>query len=562
MKPPSLTMGIEEEYQIIDPQTRELKSYITQMLEESKLLLREQVKAELHQSMVEVGTEVCRTPAEARVELVRLRREIMRMAARSGLKIAAAGTHPFSSWVDQEITPFERYLGVKHDMQDLAQQLLIFGTHVHIGIEDKDFIIDAMKRGALLRAPCPVPVGVVALLAGPQTPACRATAASSSAISLAPASRRFFGSWAELDHLVDTLVKTNCIPDGTKLWWDVRPSWKFPTLEFRVCDVCTRVDEAVCIAAIFQALIAKLWKLRRDNLTFRLYPLSLVEENKWRAVRYGLDGKLLDLGKQQEAPTRELITELIQWFLDDVLDELGTRKQVEYAFEILRNGNSASRQVATFQQTGDLKAVVDQLIRETEEGVNRRALSWFPRIPIQRLTFLPIPVIFKQFDNRTMRRGEAMAPLDRRAADMRDLVQDILKQFQSVNAAAANGPHADLNMQEMRVVEFLGESGPRMMRELSEHLSVAVNSVTSIVDGMERKSLVRRQRSETDRRVIRVELAEQGAVVFQAITAMNMGLFRSMLGALTEDEQEIFMVLFRKIARAGRSQALALAGSA
>src|SRR5436190_7410085 len=145
MTPPSLTIGIEEEYQIIDPQTRELRSYITQFLEQGKLQLKEQVKAELHQSMVEVGTEVCRTPAEARGELVRLRGAIIGLAARSGLKIAAAGTHPFSSWVHQEITPFERYLGVKQDMQDLAQQLLIFGTHVHIGIEDREFLIDAMN---------------------------------------------------------------------------------------------------------------------------------------------------------------------------------------------------------------------------------------------------------------------------------------------------------------------------------------------------------------------------------------------------------------------------------
>ena len=145
MKAPSLTLGIEEEYQIIDPQTRELKSYITQILEDSKLILREQVKAELHQSMVEVGTEICKTPAEARAELVRLRSGVMGLAGRAGLKIAAAGTHPFSSWTEQEITPFERYLGVKQDMQDLAQQLLIFGTHVHIGIEDRDFLIDAMN---------------------------------------------------------------------------------------------------------------------------------------------------------------------------------------------------------------------------------------------------------------------------------------------------------------------------------------------------------------------------------------------------------------------------------
>jgi carboxylate-amine ligase len=178
-----------------------------------------------------------------------------------------------------------------------------------------------------------------------------------------------FSSWAELQNLVDTMVRTNCIPDGSKLWWDARPNWKYPTLEFRLCDVCTRVDEAVCIAAIFQAIVAKLWKLRRDNITFRVYPTALIEENKWRAVRFGLDGKLVDLGKQQELPARDLIREILEWFIADVVDELGSRKEVEYAYQILQNGTSADRQLATFQRTNDLHAVVDQLIRETAEGV-------------------------------------------------------------------------------------------------------------------------------------------------------------------------------------------------
>jgi carboxylate-amine ligase len=169
--------------------------------------------------------------------------------------------------------------------------------------------------------------------------------------------------------LVDTLVATNSIPNSSKIWWDVRPNWTYPTLEFRICDVNTRVHEAVSVAAIFQAIIAKLWKLRRDNLTFRLYPQELIEENKWRAVRYGLDGNLIDFGKRREAPARELIHELIAWFLDDVVDELGSRKEVEYAFKILAEGTSADRQLATFRETGDLKAVVDQLVRETAEGV-------------------------------------------------------------------------------------------------------------------------------------------------------------------------------------------------
>jgi glutamate---cysteine ligase / carboxylate-amine ligase len=368
MKPPSLTIGIEEEYQIIDPETRELRSYITQILQDSTLILREQVKAELHQSMVEVGTEVCRTPAEARVELIRLRREIMKLAANNGLKIAAAGTHPFSSWTQQEITPFERYLGVREDMQDLAQELLIFGTHVHIGIEDKEFLIDAMNVSRYflphvlcLSSSSPFWVGRNTGLKSYRSIIFRHFPRSGIPPELQ--------SWADLQYLVDSLVRTNSIPDGTKIWWDVRPNWRYPTLEFRVCDVCTRVDEAVCIAAIFQAIIAKLWKLRRDNLTFRKYPMTLIEENKWRAVRYGLDGKLLDWGKQKELPARALIEELLQWFIGDTMDELGTRKEVEYAYRILQTGSSADRQVAAFNRNGDLKDVVDQLIAETSEGV-------------------------------------------------------------------------------------------------------------------------------------------------------------------------------------------------
>src|SRR5215207_7662254 len=342
MKAPSLTIGIEEEYQIIDPHSRELKSYITQILEESKLILREQVKAELHQSMVEVGTEVCRTPAEVRAELVRLRREIMRLAGRNGLVIAAAGTHPFSSWVKQEITPFERYLGVKQDMADLAQQLLIFGTHVHVGIEDREFLIDAMNVARYFMP------HVLCLAASSPFWEGRNTGLRSYRSIIFRAFPRsgippVFSSWAELTYLVETLCKTRCIPDGTKLWWDVRPNWRYPTLEFRICDVCTRVDEAVCVAAIFQALIARLWKLRRANFTFRVYPTALIEENKWRAVRFGLDGKLIDFGKQQELPARTLIREMLEWFISDVVDELGSRKEIEYAFKILDGGSSADR---------------------------------------------------------------------------------------------------------------------------------------------------------------------------------------------------------------------------
>ncbi len=367
MKAPSLTIGIEEEYQIIDPETRELRSYITEILQEDSMLLGE-VKPELHQSMVEVGTRVCRSPAEAREELVRLRRLVMDLADRKGLVIAAAGTHPFSKWWDQQITPLERYVGVKEDLQDLAQRLLIFGTHVHIGIEDRDFLIDAMNGCRYF-----LPHVLALSTSSPFWFGRNSGLKSYRSVVFRNFPRtgipRTMSSWGEFEWLVNTFVRTNSIPDASKIWWDVRPSWNFPTLEFRICDICTRVDEAVCIAAIFQAIVFKLWKLRRDNITYRSYPVGFIEENKWRAIRYGLDGKLVDFGKGEEFPARDLIRELIEWFIGDVLDELGTRTEVEYAFRILEQGTSADRQLAMWRETGDLKDVVDLIVRETAEGV-------------------------------------------------------------------------------------------------------------------------------------------------------------------------------------------------
>jgi carboxylate-amine ligase len=367
MQAPSLTIGIEEEYQIIDPQTRELRSYITEILQEDDVILRE-VKPELHQSIVEIGTTVCQTPSEAAAELRRLRGIVLGLAKKKDLRIAAAGTHPFSSWVDQEITPLERYIGVKQDMQDLAQQLLIFGTHVHIGIEDREFLIDAMNVSRYfiphllcLSSSSPFWLGRTTGLKSYRSVIFRNFPRTGIP--------RVMRSYGDFNDLQEMLVKTRCIPNGSKIYWDVRPHHQYPTLEFRFLDVCTRVEEAVCLAAILQAIVAKLWKLRQDNMTFRVYPSDLLEENKWRAVRYGLDGMLIDLGKEREVPAREVVRELIEWFIGDVVDELGSRAEVEYAFRILEEGSSADRQLRTFQRTGDHKAVVDQLIAETAEGV-------------------------------------------------------------------------------------------------------------------------------------------------------------------------------------------------
>ncbi len=367
MKPPSLTLGIEEEYQIIDPETRELRSFIKEILDGERVSM-EEIKPELHQSVVEVGSTVCQTPADLRTEVVRLRRMVMDVAGKGGLKIAAAGTHPFSSWEEQEITPLERYLGIEQDLQDLARKNLIFGMHVHVGIEDPEFMVDAMTVARYF-----MPHILAFSTSSPFWKGRKTGLKSYRSVIWRNFPRTgmppTFKSRAEYDELVNALVRTGSIDGASKIWWDIRPHHAYPTLEFRVCDICTRVDEAVCIAAILQAIVAKLWKLRRDNLTFRIYPSALIEENKWRAARYGLEGRLLDLGKESDVSVEELTHELVDWFLDDVIDELGSRKEVEYVFTMLENGSSADRQIATFDETGDMKAVVDRLISETAEGV-------------------------------------------------------------------------------------------------------------------------------------------------------------------------------------------------
>ncbi|MFV1987558.1 MAG: carboxylate-amine ligase [Gemmatimonadota bacterium] len=368
MKAPSLTLGIEEEYQVVDPESRELTSYITEILDSEHLVLREQMKPELHQSVVEMASTVCENVQDARAEVLKMRKLVSSKVAESGLRIVAAGTHPFSSWTEQEITPLQRYIGLREDLQEVAARNLIFGMHVHVGIEDREFLIDAMNVSRYF-----LPHVLALSASSPFWEGRRTGLHSYRTINWTNFPRTglplTFNSYGEYEYLIDTLVRANTIPDSSKIWWDVRPNHTYPTLEFRICDMCTRVDEVVCVAAIFQALVAKLWKLRRDNLTFRHYPSTLISENKWRAARYGITGNMIDFGKQVEKPAPDLIREFIGWFLDDVVDELGSRTEVEYALRILDEGNSSQRQLAVFEETGDLKAVVDHLIAETADGV-------------------------------------------------------------------------------------------------------------------------------------------------------------------------------------------------
>jgi len=363
---PQLTVGIEEEYQIINPETREVTSYIQEALDKGREILKDQIKPEFLQSQVEVGSSICTTMGEARAEIKRLRRTVADMVAEKNLLVAAAGTHPFSAWSAQQVTAGERYTKHERDMADVARQMLVFGMHVHIGIDDPDLRIDVMNQSRYF-----LPHLLALSTSSPFWHGRETGLKSYRTIVLGSLPRAglppSFGSWSEYERFVQTLIQTNCIDEPTKIWWDMRPNPKYPTLEYRFSDMCTRVDEVICIAAFLQAIVAKLILLRRANLTWREYRRNLITESKWRAVRYGIDGKLLDLGKKTEVPVRELILELLA-LVDDVVDDLGCRKDVEYVHTILDEGTSADRQLRVYHETRDLRAVVDHIVRETLEG--------------------------------------------------------------------------------------------------------------------------------------------------------------------------------------------------
>jgi carboxylate-amine ligase len=366
---PSLTIGIEEEYQIIDPETRALRSFITQFIEDGHVVMVErELKPELHQAMVELGTPVAHTLAEAKQELINQRAFICGLAGQKGLAVAAAATHPFSRWDEIPVTPLPRYQGVLEEMQLLAQRLLIFGMHVHIGIADRAFAIDCMNVARYM-----MPHLLALSTSSPFWQGRKTGLKSYRSLIFEDFPRSgtadVLRTEADWENMVGTLVRTGSIPDGSKIWWDCRPHHKYPTLEFRVCDICTRVDEAIAIAGILQAMVLWLWKLRRKNITFRVYRKELIDENRWRASRYGIDGKMIDFGKVQEVPTRQLVRELLD-ILAEEIDELGTRALIRPIEDILMHGTSADRQLRVFDNSeGDIKAVVDHLIRETKEGI-------------------------------------------------------------------------------------------------------------------------------------------------------------------------------------------------
>jgi carboxylate-amine ligase len=361
------TLGIEEEFQIIDPETRELRSHIAQILEDGKLLLAENVKPEMHQSVVEMGTDVCQDINEAREQVTKLRRNLANLAKKKNLRIAAAGTHPFSHWKDQRITSDPRYKTIVMDMQQVARANLIFGLHVHVGVNDRETALHIMNAARYFLP------HIFALSTNSPFWLGRNTGFKSYRSKVFDRFPRtgipdYFNSIEEYDNFVNLLVKTNCIDNAKKIWWDIRAHPVFNTLEFRICDIPMRVDETIVLAAIMQAVVAKLHKLIKQNLGFRLYRRALIAENKWRAARYGIEGKLIDFGKKTEVPYSNLIQELLD-FVDDVVDELGSREELKYVNKILEMGTGADRQLAIWEQSYDTKSVVDYIIDETHYGL-------------------------------------------------------------------------------------------------------------------------------------------------------------------------------------------------
>ena len=373
---PEFTIGIEEEYLVVDRETRDLFTKPPQeMWDALGEVLGAQVAQEFLQAQIEVGTKVCAKVSEAREDLAALRRDLSKVVSEYGAAIIASSTHPFANWAQQETTEEPRYMRLRADYQQVARQLVICGMHVHVGIADNHLRIDLMNQVKYflphllaLSTSSPFWDGVVTGLH-----AYRLVIFQNMPRTGIPEE---FISYAEYERYVEILVDAGLIEDASKLWWDIRPSAKYPTLEMRVSDVCTRLDDAMTIAAMYQALLGFLYRLRRNNQKWRTYAPGIIEENVWRAQRYGTTGSLVDFGKGRLVPFQDLVEEIIELVSQDAI-EFDVRDEIRHARSILRDGTSAHRQIAAHERAiadgaderEALQAVVDELIVDTLYGI-------------------------------------------------------------------------------------------------------------------------------------------------------------------------------------------------
>lgn len=373
---PEFTIGVEEEYLLVDKETRAL------IIDPPQSLIGEceehcggQVTSEYLRSQVEVGTKVCHNLQEVRADLARLRKGIVEVTARHGLAPIAASTHPFSRWATQKQTEKERYDSLSAEMQAAARRLVICGMHVHVGISDEELRIDLMNQASyflphLLAMSCSSP-----FWEGQDTGLKSYRLTVFDALPRTGIPERF-QSFAEYQRHLNILVKAGLIEDSTRIWWDLRPSGRFPTLETRIMDVCTRLDDAVALAALLVCIMRMLYRLRLHNQRWRIYTAMLIRENRWRAMRYSFDEGLIDLAKGQVVPFPELLAELLTLTADDAA-ALGCTAEADSLREVLTRGTSAHRQLRAYRIARDdgasddeaLKAVVDQLVKDTAAGL-------------------------------------------------------------------------------------------------------------------------------------------------------------------------------------------------
>ena len=355
----AFTIGVEEEYMVIDPSTRELKSHEQKIVQEGEKVLKEKVKAEMHQAVVEVGTDICKDIEEAYQDVSSLRKTISDIAGSLGFAMAAAGTHPFSHWESQLITDHARYNEIVNELQEAARSNLIFGLHVHVGMESRE-MANHIANSTRYFLP-----HIFALSTNSPFWEGRLTGYKSFRTKVFDKFPRtgipdIFNSIEDYDNYIKLLVKTKCIDNAKKIWWDLRVHPFFNTVEFRICDVPLTADETIAFAALFQGICAKIYKLRSQNINYIQYSRALINENKWRASRYGIDGSLIDFGKEEEVSTRVLIYELLD-FVDDVVDHLGSRERLGIVHKILEQGTGADRQLKVYEEKKNLIEVTDYI---------------------------------------------------------------------------------------------------------------------------------------------------------------------------------------------------------
>lgn len=363
----TFTIGVEEEYMVMDSSSNELVSHHQRIVTEGQKVLHDKVKAEMHQAVVEVGTDICKNVDEAFKDVAQLRTTIQQVAGDLGFAVGASGTHPFSHWQSQLITEHARYNDIVKELQEAARSNLIFGLHVHIGMESRE-MANHIANSTRYFLP-----HVYALSTNSPFWEGRKTGYKSYRTKVFDKFPRTgipetFESIEAYENFIKLLVKTNCIDSAKKIWWDLRVHPVYNTVEFRICDIPLTIRETIAIAGLFQAICAKIYKLRTQNLNFIQYSRALINENKWRASRYGLDGKLIDFGKEAEVDTRVLIDELLN-FVDDVLDPLGSREAVSYVRDMMAAGTGADRQLRVFEETEDLKSVAEHIRTSFLSGI-------------------------------------------------------------------------------------------------------------------------------------------------------------------------------------------------